>query len=1182
MLNDDDINVRLPPACITRWGNQHSEPLSIISKLRKFQSNKRYHNTGTRSSLQVSKTRLASKNEITKPKRTPSLVENSYLQLCKEYCVKANSGILNYLQSSSTDDRCALRELDTSDNHLGSNGLQVVIELLRCSRRMKCLKLSQQNINAAQLTELLKIVRNHQGLTSIDLSSNPLSITAARMLTELARNTTVLESIDITDTHITPEWCDRIRLRLCDIQTNRIEGINSEPIYRPRFTHRHIHLTVILSNPSKMSGEVRLLKSEIFPHVNSVLHDRGVSLVPMVIQNDKSETMLNWKAAIDFSRDSFNFFLPWVLLLCDDDDSTGGILEDVISYMIEELDKVPPHPPLTDKNGNRRPPLREQTACLHVFFNTTANCVQKPKKYQSILQHRLCLSCSYSESSMPSIFCATVVSQLLVCFDKIYSKRSHVPVCESNSFVDIASEALIAEEIGYNNWEKDYSDRVEKVISSAELYYPPKSMSCKELYSVREKWETDLLTRQWFIADVLLSGYQSRPGAEMELLRYCEHYDPEIDCTYPLVLYGQTGVGKATLISWLCQSLKRSTNSNTYAIIPLFIGEGQVRSVCDLLRHLITAVRGVFELPPPTQLLDTRSLVSEWNKLLTSNVISSKRIILLLSGIERAALDEGDLFLPLSLSVNVRMVVSVASHSIILKRLREKTPQPYEVLLTGLERQESLSVLHHHLTVKVPGLCSEEKNTIIDQGVIKQPSNAGDAVCFKDHGTCPLYLILLSEVLRINKLKLTSEESSLELIRELPETISDSFMYIIKYWESLYGDDFIKKTLALISLSLNGFIPEVLFGILQQNLVSFSQKTAPARIDMFWVDLLPFIREQCNGIYTFIHSELGEVVTKYCRSERNQSEKYHNAAAHLYFQYLSSSPSPYLKNIALAELPTQLLKAGRVTDALLVVTDPNFIEQKFQADLYWNLLSDTDEIEREMLQCSEAGIDGFTSHQFKPSPEIQLLRSVRSLCINHENSLMLHPSILQIGLNMPPSSRCFKAVDRLLKSEGVPHPLLLNINKRNRGSLAQSVIQVSNQAVVHVAFTQGDHKLGTLLVATTASTVSVCTMSSVIKRLSIVDEVAAPPEGFLSSVFTPDGLMIVSSAATQVVVWLWEAEAPVLHNTFDMSPSITRCLCHDGVAICAVQLATGKGCIIETRKGRVISTLKAHGMYFYL
>eukprot|EP01059_Diplonema_ambulator_P010803 TRINITY_DN20834_c0_g2_i1.p1 TRINITY_DN20834_c0_g2~~TRINITY_DN20834_c0_g2_i1.p1 ORF type:complete len:330 (+),score=42.67 TRINITY_DN20834_c0_g2_i1:469-1458(+) len=259
-----------------------------------------------------------------------------------------------------------------------------------------------------------------------------------------------------------------------------------------------------------------------------------------------------------------------------------------------------------------------------------------------------------------------------------------------------------------------------------------------------------------------------------------------------------------------------------------------------------------------------------------------------------------------------------------------------------------------------------------------------------------------------------------------------------------------------------------------------------------------------------------------------------------------------------------------------LVTDLNFVERKLQAGFFWEMLSDTEKVEAENRRCMEAFIDGFETYQFRPVPEIDTLRAVRSVCIEQERVLRAYPSVLQVCLNMPPANDCYKIAMKILEVDGVPHPLLKWVNKRCRPSLATSTLRIG-EPVVHVSFSQ-ETRDDKLLIATTRPAVYVCTSCSVAKRLAITDKLSAPPDGYLASTFTPDSSLIITAAATQLIVWRWEAEAPVLHNLMDMAPSITRCMSYDGITCVATQTNTGKGAIIETRKGRAISTLKPHGV----
>eukprot|EP01063_Lacrimia_lanifica_P000039 TRINITY_DN1001_c0_g3_i1.p1 TRINITY_DN1001_c0_g3~~TRINITY_DN1001_c0_g3_i1.p1 ORF type:complete len:1733 (+),score=651.29 TRINITY_DN1001_c0_g3_i1:59-5257(+) len=1202
--------LELPPACVTRWQESRYKRLVIAQRLNaqqvvRTQNTRQSQRSSTRkgSSLRCStKFSTATSSHLRhssakalqeQEKPALHLVHAAYLQLCESFSVRPNSGVVKYLSTLNLDQGNALSTLDASANHLGKMGLKVVCELTKCSQRLSVLNLAQQNINAATLAEMLGMLYTHKGLRKVDISQNPLSITAARMLTELAGQTERLEEVRVSGTHITDEWAARINTRLQDNHTRRIEGLIHEPIYRSKWQFRYVSITVLTSSTASFAAELALLNAEVFPRINSVLQLEGVSLLPLVIEaHPEGEKIENWIASLEHSRDQLNLNLPWVIVFYDETDEAqkvgavpsamelpnetarrviaaeGGAdapkIAVAMSYLHHLLEEIPPHPPLIDKNGNKRAPLRGQTPAVHLFHRGAT--LPDLSYLTPLVNHRLCSWYSYGSEALPHVFTSAVVSQVAVCLDEVYPQGSHTH-----------DQALVA--------------------ASAEEHYPPEHLTVGDLFGDHPSQTS---ADQWLIIESLLQNYQRRPFVEQELLGYCDTYTPEGQCAYPLILYGQTGIGKTTIVAYVARELKRKLTS---IVIPIFVGASGATATEDgLLRELIEAVRHAYDMPPIGHALEAHALHAEWAELTGTPDVERPKVVILLAGLDELGDDNIGLgVIPASTATNVRVAATVASHSPLLKRLRERVPQPYEVLLPVFHRKECLHILKHSLRIEVPGLSDPDKQDV-DEGVIAEPSNPADAVCFKDHGTCPLFLHLTAWLFHLHANDIKDEASALALIRSFPETISDAYVCIIKDLEARFGEVLVEKALTFLCLCKDGFRPEEFLSVLKEECIKWApgavleKLAAEARESkqqkevfspgdqsrdtaMLWVLLQPLLAQRGGGgMYTAGHSEFLRVIKRrYPKSLVSGDNLYCALAVHQFKQLSSQLTTPFVHGRALSSLPNALLNSSRVIDAYVLVTDPGFIERKIQAGLYFGLLADTEHVERELRRCIEAGIEGFESYQFKPSPEINHLRAVRDMCVRNEKLLRYCPSVLQVGLSLPDSNSFYKAVHEIIEDQPLPHPLLKLLNKKTRVGLASKSFQLGDGTpVVHVSFCPNSDQ-GLLLAATTASAVYICDTNQVLQKLQVNEELTKPEDGFLSSVFTPDGKMVVTSAATQVLVWIWEeTEAPLRHNILDVAPSITRCLSHDGVAICAVQLGTGKGAVLETRKGRTISTLRAH------
>ena len=1159
-----------------------------------------------------------------------NVAELSYLQLCSLHQVRPNSGLLNTLQGLDMDKGTALTDLDLNGNHLGSRGVSVVFDLVSCSQRLTTLKLSGQQLNAQSLAQLLDVLHTHLSLRSLDLSNNTLSIAAARALSEFASATSTLEGVDVSATHITQEWSDRINTRLKDVWQRRVLGTISEPVYRPLSTHRVVRLLVLASDAASFADELRALDG-VLQRVNAVLQTRGVSLLPLVASDAHrpAPSLCFLADAVHAARDSLNENLPWVVAFDNPDadtmgaaDTRGGLpdtlarllrgddegcsvprpsltsYEAVLRY-VESLQRaVPPPAPLRDKNGVQRAPVRREVPNVFLFVRAAA-VARGSGAARRLAQGRRCVArCVASRAgggaaaapaagnndASLSVFASLAASQLMVGFDEVYSPTSE-------------------------------SDSAAQVLPCAAAAYPPGHFTAAELYGegapVFEEGLPQTLKNQWFVADQLLRNYQGRPAAEQELLGYCERYEPESGVTYPLLVYGQSGTGKATSLARLAKELQRE-DGPCARVLPLFVGRGRDSTrLTDVLRLLTPAVREAFEMPAVAQATEAHALLAEWRELVSSPVVLTqpRKVVVLLANLEAVEDGEGGLLLPLSLNAHVRVVATLASHEPLLRTLRTRVPQPYELLLTPFDGKTCHNILAGALTSHVPGLSketggaaagdSDNEEESAAEGVITKPSNPPDAVCFKDHGGCPLYLHIAALLLDAQAASLSGAADTLAAVNRLPECTQAAVDALLVAWEAAHGAATVRRVLTFACLRRNGFCVTEVQGVLGEattlggGAAATAAAASPAAVSAFVLRLEAVLLRHGDGLCSLAHSELCTGVERRygllaeeedaADGEAVPVERYYAALARQCFRHLAGDSGVvevYRQDIALAEVVGALVQGGRVLEAYAVVADPSFIERKLQAS-FTSVVRDCEAVEHAIRRSAEAGVEGFASWQFRPTAEIAMLRAIRRMCVDHEAALRRFPSVLQAALSLPSSSPVYKAVCASIEGSGVPHPLLKWRNKRTRPSLAVSTLDVTggSEAVLHVAFRPANIDDTSVCALTTRATVYVCSAGTVLNRLAIADSLAAPMDGFLASTFTPDGRLIVTACPTQVVVWdASDKDTPLLHNVMDLAPSMKRCLSHDGQTIVAVQLNTGKGCILDTRTGRIVSTLKPHGI----
>eukprot|EP01065_Artemidia_motanka_P035314 TRINITY_DN43233_c0_g1_i1.p1 TRINITY_DN43233_c0_g1~~TRINITY_DN43233_c0_g1_i1.p1 ORF type:complete len:1762 (+),score=470.20 TRINITY_DN43233_c0_g1_i1:693-5288(+) len=952
------------------------------------------------------------------------------------------------------------------------------------------------------------------------------------------------------------------------------------PIFRQPGSCRVVPLVIACPSSTDFTAELKKLMHEVLPAVNRALNARGAALAPVQMTWEGATPLptSQWLRAVQWSRDTCNHGLPWVVFLCaakgklkgDDTpgvDVTPGDTESGCGAVAHEcmrlLAELKPHPPLVDKHGRRRAPLREQSASVFVFNRVPPRGDGLPAGVigGALRSERLCASHDYGDSDIPTLLPATMASHLLLSLDAVYPIGS-----------DQGSPAEVA--------------------AVAAEHFPPRVLTAHEVYglsvdpSVAEAlpWETAESRLEWEHADRLLEGYASRPQEERELTVFCDRYMPEAGEAFPLVVYGQDGVGKASLIARVASELRRAhppTRPDCTAVIPVFAGS-VAADLADCLRHLRKCVRGAIGLPPDDA-MDSEPLAAQlrdWAALLETP--SPRKIVILV-----AALDWLDgpvhALVPSSTPRHVRLVVSAGTDSALLRDFRQCRPQPYELLVPQLGRRECLKLLRSRVGDDFPWLTTGEEG--VNEGVISEPSNAADAACFKDHAGVPLYTSLAVEFLR--GAPATDEGSALAIVKALPEDVATAFVALLQIWGDLLGAECVRHGVSLLSLfpySLRGITPSELLGALSPSCgqVKWDRPQEAEGLTALLLRMRAVLSTRPDGAMCLRHPSLATAARRYygLADGGAGAEQYHCALAVWHFSALAdgAASSAFARRRALAALPTCLIAAGRVLDGQALLCDVTFAERKLQAGLILQYLRDAEMVQNALGRCVDAGVLGLERFQRRPIQQSLALRRIRERLMEGAKALQHHPSIVQLGINAPSCSGLHKAAHAFLSSDSCgSYPVLSLRNGRTRGSFADASFRLPDEQLRHVNFAPSD---ASLLVVTAPEKVHVVRVRpdrkqlELVRSITITDEI--PADGFLASHFSSDSQQIVTVCAEQVIVFDWEAEAPVRHTIRDAAASLCRCLNYDTNTICAVHIPSGKGCIIDRRRGKVISTLTAH------
>jgi len=126
-----------------------------------------------------------------------------YREICQDFSVKPNSRFTQELTAQNGEGMKNV--IDLSDNLVGPNGsLAVATFMAQQGQNVHTLNLSQNNLKAEHVSQVLTILDRHPSLTSLNLSDNPISSLGGKdILGFVRRNEKIIEMV-VEGTRINP------------------------------------------------------------------------------------------------------------------------------------------------------------------------------------------------------------------------------------------------------------------------------------------------------------------------------------------------------------------------------------------------------------------------------------------------------------------------------------------------------------------------------------------------------------------------------------------------------------------------------------------------------------------------------------------------------------------------------------------------------------------------------------------------------------------------------------------------------------------------------------------------------------------------------------------------------------------------------------------------------------------
>ena len=425
---------------------------------------------------------------------------------------------------------------------------------------------------------------------------------------------------------------------------------------------------------------------------------------------------------------------------------------------------------------------------------------------------------------------------------------------------------------------------------------------------------------------------------------------PTPDFSSPIIILGEPGSGKTSLVAYSTKILKKSGNV-VYHFVGAAPSSTSLRATLyRLIQELYYTLNGVEDFTFIPQ--DLRELKALFIKLLSqgdeeSGLKLDKPIVIVLDAVNQ--MDEIGKpwhfdWLPITLRENVKIVIST---------------------LPGIYADALQNILPSNNIIRVGELSLYERTEITSAILLqygkKLNQNQIKYLISKKDSSRPLFLAGACEELRV----FGDYDRLGEKIQSLPETIPQLFIEILSRLERDFGQTLVQAALSLIACSRGGLYEDELRVILENWDTSITPITAEKKLTQtIWTRLERGLRaflqpteKNTRARIDFFHEQfLIAVRKKYLSPDSLNANVYHyNAPVSLYkkshlklVEYFMFSADPREDKSwnsegsfrGLSELPYHLTKSEEWIKCIDTLTDLGFIEAKGKIGQIFDLVQE--------------------------------------------------------------------------------------------------------------------------------------------------------------------------------------------------------------------------------------------------
>lgn len=346
------------------------------------------------------------------------------------------------------------------------------------------------------------------------------------------------------------------------------------------------------------------------------------------------------------------------------------------------------------------------------------------------------------------------------------------------------------------------------------------------------------------------------------LNRFTDFIEKESDGK-PLVIFGDSGIGKSSLVAYLAHTYARR-NKDAFTIEHYVGATTDAADHISVIRHIISEIRERFapddELPSTSDLI-----VSEFQTWLSK--IPTKAVIFIDAVNQLEGIATNMAWLPSYIPTNIRLIISTTNED-PLKHLREAGCAELEIQPLSSQEREAIIVrfLGEYHKALSPSQCR--------------------LIAANERSASPLFLRTILEELRLFNVFDDIDTAISEYLEA--NDLEDLFQIVLARMERDHGHVLVKELLSLIWIARRGLSETELLDLFNQMVKSKDDQLTRLEFSQF-ISALDYHLIRKDGLLNFFHQYLRSAVEdRYFKKQMHKSSLHRRLGAYFRSQPISN------------------------------------------------------------------------------------------------------------------------------------------------------------------------------------------------------------------------------------------------------------------------------------------------------